>query len=68
MLHAAKSEVETHDQQQYQGNGALFGVDRFDPATYGSVAATIAGVALLASWLPAWRAGRIDPIRALRND
>jgi len=46
----------------------LFGVDPVDPLTYGSVAAALGAVALLASWLPARRAARVDPIVALRAD
>lgn len=44
----------------------MFGVEGFDPATYLAVAALMAAIAMLASWLPARRATRIDPIEALR--
>jgi ABC-type lipoprotein release transport system permease subunit len=37
-----------------------------DPATFGSVAAAITVVALLATWLPARKASRIDPVEAIR--
>lgn len=43
----------------------LFGVTRADPVTIGVVAATLAGVALAASAMPARRAARIDPARTL---
>ncbi len=43
------------------------GVDARDPANYAAVALTIAAVALLASYLPARRAARIDPLLALRQ-
>lgn len=46
----------------------LFGVSATDPLTYVLMAVLITGVALLAAWLPARRATRIDPIRALRCD
>jgi hypothetical protein len=46
----------------------LFGVAPTDAATFVSAAALITGVACLAVSLPAWRATRIDPIRALRAD
>jgi putative ABC transport system permease protein len=44
----------------------LFGVSSLDPATYAAVAAALAGTALLASYLPARRASRVDPADALR--
>jgi putative ABC transport system permease protein len=46
----------------------LFGVAPHDPATLLAVAALLAAVAALASLLPAWRAARVDPARALRRD
>jgi putative ABC transport system permease protein len=45
----------------------LFGVGPMDPATYATVSAGLAAVALLATWLPARRASRVDPITALRG-
>ena len=44
----------------------LYGVDAFDPATFGSTAALLAAVALFACLLPAIRAARVDPAIALR--
>ncbi|MGD9906229.1 MAG: FtsX-like permease family protein, partial [Vicinamibacterales bacterium] len=46
----------------------LFGVSATDPLTLGGVVATLALVASLASGLPAWRAARVDPTVALRNE
>ena len=44
----------------------LFEVSPSDPATYAGVSATLAAVALLASYAPVRRACRVDPVRALR--
>jgi putative ABC transport system permease protein len=46
----------------------LFGVSPTDPLTLVAVAALLFSVALLASWLPARRAARTDPMIALRHD
>ena len=44
----------------------LFDVAPYDPLTFIVVSIVLAGVAFLAGWLPARRAARIDPLRALR--
>jgi putative ABC transport system permease protein len=44
----------------------LFGVGSTDLLTYASVSAGLAAIALLATWLPAFRASRLDPNTALR--
>jgi len=44
----------------------LFGVKSWDPVVFVTVPVILAAVALLAVWLPATRASRLDPIEALR--
>jgi macrolide transport system ATP-binding/permease protein len=44
----------------------LYKISPRDPAAYGSALAVMTIVALAASFLPAWRATRTDPVRALR--
>ena len=46
----------------------LYDVQPRDPATFGGAVALLAGVALVASWLPARRAARIDPMKVLRAE
>jgi putative ABC transport system permease protein len=48
--------------------GLLFGVGTLDAPTFGGVALLLAFLGLLASWLPARRATRVDPIIALRHE
>jgi predicted permease len=46
----------------------LFGVTPLDPVAFGAAALALTGVALIASFLPARRAARVDPIRALHTE
>jgi predicted permease len=46
----------------------LFGVSRLDPVTYLGVIGLLAAVSAVACSVPAWRAARIDPMVALRNE
>ncbi len=46
----------------------LFGVSAIDPPTLVLVVAILGAVAAAASWLPARRAGRVDPLTAIRGD
>ena len=46
----------------------LYGVSERDPLTYAGISALLVAVAVLASWLPARRATRVDPAVALRAE
>ena len=46
----------------------LFGVSRLDRVTYVGVIALMIGVSVSASWIPAWRAVRLDPASTLRSE
>jgi ABC-type antimicrobial peptide transport system permease subunit len=46
----------------------LFGVTAADPATFATMAAGMVAVGLLASYVPARRASRVDPIISLRAE
>ncbi|HEY0760340.1 MAG TPA: ABC transporter permease [Acidisarcina sp.] len=46
----------------------LFELKPCDPVTLGGATALLFAVALLAGWLPAWRASRVEPMHALRSE
>jgi hypothetical protein len=46
----------------------LFGVGQFEPLVYAGVTLAMATAALVAAWLPAKRASRVDPMVALRQE
>ena len=46
----------------------LFGIAPFDPATFAIVSMTLMLVTVIAAWVPARRASRVDPVIALRTE
>ncbi len=46
----------------------VFGVSVMDPAVYAATAVILAIVSVVATWIPARRASRVDPIVVLRNE
>ncbi len=49
-------------------SGLLYGVSAVDPLTYAGITMLLVCVTLLASWVPARRAARVDPLKALRAE
>ena len=48
--------------------GQLFGLSALDPVTFGVALLVVSAMTLLAAWLPARRATKVDPMVALRCD
>jgi ABC-type antimicrobial peptide transport system permease subunit len=48
--------------------GLLFETSPQDPRAFGTAAAVLLFAALLAAWLPSWRASRIEPAVSLRHE
>ncbi len=46
----------------------LFGISSYDPLTYLTAVLLLCAVALAASYIPAWRGSKLDPILALRQE
>ena len=46
----------------------LYGLTARDPATFGGAAAVLLVVTAIAAFVPAWRASRVDPMSALREE
>ena len=56
------------DAWQREVTRQLYGVSGSDPLTFAVIASLLASVALVACWLPARKAGQVDPLTALRHE
>jgi putative ABC transport system permease protein len=46
----------------------LFGVSPTEPLTFALIAVLLTAVAVLACWIPAWRATKVDPLIAIKYE
>jgi ABC-type antimicrobial peptide transport system permease subunit len=46
----------------------LFGLDPIDPVTFTAALSVVCGMTMIATWLPARRAAKVDPVAALRSE
>ena len=53
---------------QYGRTRRFYGIGPMDLGTFMVIPLVLTGVALLAAWVPARRAGAVDPVRALRAE
>ncbi|MEE8115817.1 MAG: hypothetical protein V3T28_01815 [Gemmatimonadales bacterium] len=49
-------------------SGLLVGVPALDPVTFVAVGLLLGGVAIIAAWVPAWRAATVSPMEALGSE
>jgi len=49
-------------------DAVLYGVGPADPVTFAGTAAALLATAIAASWMPAYRAARLDPVETLRGE
>jgi ABC-type antimicrobial peptide transport system permease subunit len=48
--------------------GLLYGIEPRDPVTFGAIGVLVFAITVIACWLPAWRAARMSPMIALRQE
>ncbi len=65
-IHLMRSMLFATEENFHQG--MLFGVREYDPASLAATATVLFAVALLAGWIPAARASRVEPMEALRHE